>query len=49
MEASETDVDDIYVVRCLIVSQHFVSIAAVLLFYLSLEYELRLVGCGLNN
>jgi len=29
--------------------QHWVSIAAVLLFYLSLEYEFRLVGCGLNN
>jgi len=31
------------------VSQHSVSIAAVVLFYLSLEYEFCLVGCGLNN
>ena len=45
MEASEIDV----VVRCLIAPQHGVRIAAVLLFYLSLEYEFRLVGCGLNN
>jgi len=29
--------------------QHCVSRAAVLLFYLSLEYEFRLVGCGLSN
>jgi len=28
---------------------NIVSIAAVLLFYLSLEYEFRPVGCGLNN
>jgi len=46
VEASEIDV----VVRCLIVSQHDgVRIAAVLLFYLLLEYEFRLVGCSLNN
>ena len=40
---------DVEIRRYLNVSHRSVSIAAVLLFYLSLEYEFRLVGCGLNN